>query len=101
MIILFLTCANAEEAKTISHALLESKLIACVRQSPVSSSFWWENKIQTDEEVLLMMESIEEKFDQIETKVTELHSYDEYVLTAVQVLRTTPGVEKWLKGTIR
>lgn len=101
MIILFLTCANANEAKTISKALLESKLVACVRQSSVSSSYWWDNKIQNDDEVLLMIESVEEKFDEIEAVVTKLHSYDEYVLTAVQVLRTTPGVEKWLKDVIK
>lgn len=100
MIILFLTCANAEEANTISAALLKNKLVACVRQSTVSSSYWWENKIQNDDEVLLMMESVEEKFDEINAKVNELHSYDQYVLTAVQVLRTTPGVEDWLKDTI-
>lgn len=101
MIILFLTCANAEEGKAISKALLESKLAACVRQSSVNSSYWWDNKIQNDDEVLLMIESIEEKFDEIEATVTKLHSYDEYVLTAVQVLRTTPGVEKWLKDVIK
>lgn len=101
MIILFLTCANADEGKKISTALLESKLVACVRQSSVNSSYWWDNKIQNDDEVLLMIESVEEKFDEIETLVTKLHSYDEYVLTAVQVLRTTPGVEKWLKDVTK
>lgn len=101
MIILFLTCANADEGKTISKALLESKLVACVRQSSINSSYWWDNKIQNDDEVLLMIESAEEKFDEIEAVVTKLHSYDEYVLTAVQVLRTTPGVDKWLKDVIK
>jgi len=101
MIILFLTCANAAEGRSISNALLERKLAACVRQSSVDSSYWWDNKIQKDDEVLLMIESVEEKFDEIEAVVTKLHSYDEYVLTAVQVLRTTPGVEKRLKDIIK
>lgn len=47
-----------------------------------------------------MMESMEEKFDGIEKIVTELHSYDEYVLTAVPVLKTTPGVHAWLNETL-
>jgi uncharacterized protein involved in tolerance to divalent cations len=48
-----------------------------------------------------MMESVEEKFDAIEATVTKLHSYDEYVLTAIPVLKTTPGVEKWLTDTLQ
>lgn len=100
MIILYLTCANEEEAITISNALLEAKLIACARRSSVSSSYWWDDKINNDEEILLMMESLEEKFDAIEEVVTKLHSYDEYVLTAVSVLKTTPGVHQWLDESL-
>ncbi len=100
MIILYLTCANQDEAKVISDALLKLKLIACARRTEVSSSYWWDGKINHDDEVLLMMESIEEKFDAVEAIVTKLHSYNEYVLTAVPVLKTTPGVLKWLNETI-
>lgn len=100
MIILYLTCADENEAKTISDALLDAKLVACVRRSPVNSSYWWDGKINNDGEVLLMMESLEEKFDEIEQTVTKLHSYDEFVLTAVPVIKTTPGVSKWLDDTL-
>ena len=100
MVILYLTCADETEAKKIGGALLEAKLVTCVRRSPVSSSYWWDGKINHDNEILLMMESLEEKFEAIEQVVTKLHSYDEYVLTAVSVLKTTPGVEKWLEETL-
>jgi hypothetical protein len=46
------------------------------------------------------MESLEEKFDDIEKIVTQLHSYDEYVLTTVPVLKTTSGVHTWLDETL-
>jgi periplasmic divalent cation tolerance protein len=100
MIILYLTCANEDEAKTISAALLEAKLVTCVRRSAASSSYWWDGKINHDDEILLMMESLAEKFDAVESVVTKLHSYDEYVLTAVSVEQTTPGVGKWLTETL-
>lgn len=96
MIIFYLTCTDNDEATRIANELLENKLIACARRSSINSTYWWDGKIQSDDEVLLMMESVEEKFDAIEKKVTELHSYDQFVLTAVPVVRTTPGVEKWL-----
>lgn len=101
MVILYLTCANDAEAQTIGQALLEAKLVTCVRRSPVSSSFWWQGKINHDDEILLMMESLEEKFGAIASLVTKLHSYEEYVLTAVPVLRTTAGVKQWLDTTLQ
>jgi len=75
-------------------------LIACSRQSEVCSSYWWDGKINHDNEILLMMESLKEKFDEIEKIVTELHSYDEYVLTMVPVLKTTSEVHQWLENTL-
>ncbi len=100
MIILYLTCANSSEAKKISNALLEAKLVACVRQSTVASTYWWEGKINHDDEVLLMMETLEAKFDEVNRIIEKLHSYKEYVLTAVPVTKTTPGVKQWLRDTI-
>lgn len=100
MIILYLTCADTNEAKIITAALLEARLVTCVRQSAVSSSYWWDGKINHDNEILLMMESREEQFNAIETTVAKLHSYDEFVLTAIPVSRTTEGVEKWLDDTL-
>lgn len=100
MIILYLTCANETESQKIETKLLEQKLIACSRKSPVTSSYWWDGQINHDSEILLMMESVEEKFDSIEAVITELHSYDEYVLTAVEVHKTTPGVHQWLNDTL-
>lgn len=94
-------CANIAEANNIGNALLNANLVTCVRQSQVKSSYWWDGKINHDNEVLLMMESTIEKFEAIEKIVTELHSYEEYVLTAVPVLKTTRGVEKWLNDTLK
>src|SRR4051812_33652584 len=100
MVILYLTCADDKEATKIADALLKAKLITCARRSPVKSSYWWKGKINHDDEVLLMMESLEEKFDDIEEVVTRLHSYDEYVLTMVPITKTTPGVREWLNDTL-
>ncbi len=100
MIILYLTCSDKKEADTIGTALLEARLVACVKQSHVSSTYLWNKKLNQDEEILLTMESIIEKFDDIEEAVNKLHSYDQHVLTAVQSIKTSPGVETWLKESL-
>lgn len=100
MIILYLTCANITEARLITDVLIEGKLVACVRRMSINSTYWWHGEINNDNEILLMMESIEDKYDAINAKVAALHSYDVYVLTALPVIKTTPGVEKWLREVI-
>ncbi len=96
MIIVYLTCADEKEADMISDTLLSKKLVACAKKLPIESAFWWEGKIDTAEEVLVMLETIEEKFDAIEHEVKELHSYDTPMLFSIQVHKTTDLVNKWL-----
>lgn len=100
MVILYLTCADDDEAKRIANTLLEAKLIACARRSPVSSSYWWDGEINHADEVLLVMESVASKFEEIQAVITKLHSYDGFVLTMTPVEKTTPGVEKWLEESL-
>ncbi len=101
MNVLLLTCANKEEADKIAKTLLEKKLIVCVKKSPVSSSFLWKNKIQSSEEILLIMDSIVENFERINSEVKKLHSYKTFVLTSLLVSQTTQGVQDWAKDELK
>ncbi len=95
--ILLLTCANTEEADKIAKTLLEKKLVVCVKKTSVSSSFLWKGTIDTSEEVLLIMDSIEENFTSIETEIRKIHSYETFVLVSLPVSQTSQGVEAWMK----
>ena len=100
MIIVYLTCNDEEEANNIIEALLEAKLVACVKQHKIHSSYLWQKKINHDEEILLIMETKDEKFDEINELVDKLHSYDQYVLTAVPVTKINHGINDWLNDSI-
>lgn len=97
MAIMFLPCADDSEAEKIGEALLDKKLIVCAKRTPVSSSFFWQGKTESDKEVLLILESIEENFEKIEEVVREIHSYKTFVLTSLPVTKYSTGVEKWLE----
>ena len=97
MIILFLPCADDKEASKIVKTLLDKKLVACVKRIPVESAFLWNGKTEQDREVLLMLESIEEKFEGIEEEVEKIHSDETFTLTAIPVIKHTEKVAKWLE----
>jgi len=100
MCVLMLTCANQKEADKITKSLLEKRLIVCAKTSSVSSSFLWRGKIDSSDEILLIMDSIEENFEKINKEVKKLHSYETFVLTSLGV-KTTKEVEAWTKEELK
>lgn len=97
--LLYLTCANDKEADKIAQVLLEKKLVFCVKKCPVSSSFLWKGKINSANEVLLIMDSLEDNFENVNKEVSKLHSYKTFVLTSTPVTQTTEAVKKWIEET--
>lgn len=100
LVTLFLTCANTVEANDIVSKLFEKKLVVCVKQTSVNSTFWWKDKIENTEEVLLIMDSTQDKFSKIEAIVKEIHSYHTFTLLAYPVVKASDGVQKWVKESL-
>lgn len=101
MCVLMLTCVNKKEADKITKSLLEKRLIVCSKSSPVSSSFLWKGKIESSDEILLFMDSIEENFEKINKEVRKLHSYETFVLISLSINQTTKEVEDWIKKELK
>lgn len=99
LVTLTLSCKDIVEASTVSNSLLEKRLIACAKTTPIESTFLWKDQIEKASEVLLTMESTLENFSAIEATVKELHSYELFVLQAYPVLKASKGVEEWIRET--
>ncbi len=97
LITLLLTCADEAEAKKIGDKLLEEKLAVCIKRTDVSSDFLWKAKPESAKEVLLVIDSTEDKFEAIEVAVKEIHSYDTFVLMAYPVVRASECVRQWVE----
>ncbi|HLG91126.1 MAG TPA: divalent-cation tolerance protein CutA [Candidatus Saccharimonadales bacterium] len=98
---LWLTVSSKEEADEIANTLLVKHLVACVKHVSITSDFNWQSKIENSKEVLLVMDSALELFDEIENEVKKLHSYDTFVLQAVPVTKVSKDAEKWLKSELK
>lgn len=76
MIIIYVPCSNEQEAQLIAQELLQKKLVACANLVPFTSMYWWENTINTDQEVALLLKSVEKHQEAITEAITQLHSYE-------------------------
>ena len=75
--VIYVTAGTREEAETIARSLVEARLAACANVLPaITSFFWWEDAVQNDEEVALILKTRQDLVEQVVAKVRELHSYD-------------------------
>ena len=83
-----ITCASATEARTIANALIEQRLAACVQRIPIDSVYEWDGAIHDDPEVLLLVKTRADRFDDVARLVGEVHSYELPAITMVPVTGT-------------
>ncbi len=93
----FITTADDEEARLISQALLEQKKVACVNTiAGVSSQFWWQDKIDTENESLLIVKTAASLLDEVVTLVQEIHSYDNPEIIALPIVGGSQEYLDWI-----
>ncbi|MCW4034821.1 MAG: divalent-cation tolerance protein CutA [Candidatus Bathyarchaeota archaeon] len=100
-VIVLMTASNKQEAVSIVRTLLEEKLIACANVfDSVTSLFWWQNKIDQENEALVLMKSKQSLFEKLSKRVKELHSYDVPEVLAIPVVDGSSDYLDWLKESL-
>lgn len=90
------TCGSVEEADRIADALVERRLAACVQQLAIRSTYRWDGAVQHDDELLLLVKTRADRFDEVAATVRELHSYDVPAITAVPIVHGSDDYLTWI-----
>ena len=100
-VIIFITTASKSEAEKIAHGILKRKIAACVNiVDNVKSLFWWESKIDSAKEVLLMVKSKRSKLNKIIKFVKSVHSYDVPEIIALPIIGGFKPYLEWIDGSV-
>ncbi len=100
MILVYIVCANIEEAKRISRHLLEQRLAACTNVHPIASMYWWDGKIVEDNEVALLAKTVPMNFERIKAEVVQLHSYQIPAIFSIPVENVEEQYLRWLEDNV-
>jgi len=101
MLVVFTTTPNKNEAEELARKLVEEKLAGCVQVVPQITSFYqWENKVQKDEEYLLLIKTLPGNFDRLAEFIKSNHSYTVPEIVAVEAKKVSEGYLKWLKEAV-
>ena len=96
-IIVFITASSEEEAHNIAESLVKGKKAACVNIVPaVDSLFWWEGKIESARESLLLVKTKASLFPEIVEPVNRAHSYEVPEIIALPIIAGSEDYLKWL-----
>ena len=101
-IVVLITAGSLEEAQRISKALLEQKQVACVNIVPgINSCFWWQDKIASESEILLIAKTKMENLAGIVNLVKEIHSYDVPEIIALPILAGSNDYLEWIDKEVK
>ena len=96
-----MTAANGEEAARIADMLVGAHLAACVQILPeMESVFRWQGRIERQAEVLLIAKTTKAKFDELESEVRALHSYETPEIVAVPLVAGSTPYLEWLSASL-
>ncbi len=101
MLIVLVTTPNEAEAGSLAARIVEERLAACVQILPTMTSVYvWEGKLQKDAEHLLLIKTLPEKYDEVETFIIANHSYDVPEIVAIDAERVSGPYLAWMNGVL-
>lgn len=75
IVVFYITCANEAEANSLGQQAVELRLAACANIHPINSIYFWENKLQHDQEYVLSLKTLSGKINAVNSFITMHHSY--------------------------
>jgi periplasmic divalent cation tolerance protein len=92
---------TADAAAEIARTLVEEKLAACCSLVPaVRSIYRWQEKIEDDNEVLVLIKTRTEQFERLKSRLLELHPYEVPEVLALPVEAGYAAYLEWMAKSL-
>ena len=76
-VIVLVTAPDLKTARALARTALSARLIACANLIPkIESHYWWQGKIESGAEALLILKTTKSKLTALEKLVIAKHPYD-------------------------
>lgn len=101
-IIILVTAPDRDVAQKLARTLVSSKRAACVNiLTGMTSLYWWHDKLTEDKEVLLLIKTRAELFDEIAGMVRGAHPYQVPEIIALPIVAGSPEYLDWISETTK
>lgn len=96
------TTERKEDAQKIAHVLVEARVAACVQVlGPITSTYRWQGTVETAEEWLCVIKSREDRYQELERAIREVHPYEVPEILAIPVVAGNASYLQWLSDQLQ
>ena len=95
------TVATAEDAERLARSLVEKGVAACVNIVPsVVSVYRWQGAVERAPELLLVIKTTGERFEELKATLVAQHPYDVPELIAIPIAAGSERYLEWLAASV-
>ncbi len=96
------TCPDAPTASRLARTLVDERLAACVNViGGVASTYRWQGEVRVDDEVLLVIKTMADRFEALQARLVALHPYDVPEVLAIEPVAGAAPYLAWLERETR
>ena len=94
---IWINCPTREVAEQIADSLVSRRLVACANiHGDIHSTYHWQQKVEREKEIPLLLKTREELFDRIVEEVRQIHPYDTPSIIGIPVTLVNNDYREWV-----
>jgi periplasmic divalent cation tolerance protein len=99
--LVLVTAPDLKTARALARAALHARLIACANLVPkIESHYWWQGKIESGKEVLLILKTRKSRLAALEKLVLTRHPYETPEFLVLPLDKGSRGYLQWLADSV-
>jgi periplasmic divalent cation tolerance protein len=100
-VVVLVTAPDLKTARVLANAALQVRLVACANLiSGVESHYWWNGKIESGAEVLIIFKTLKSRLAALEKLILARHPYDTPEILALPLSAGTRKYLDWIEGSV-
>ena len=100
--LVLVTAPDLKTARRLAQSALTARLIACANLVPqIESHYWWQGRIETGKEVLLVLKTARSKLGALEKMILAEHPYDTPEFVVLPLAAGNARYLDWLQASVK
>ena len=93
----FITTPDKKTALELANVLVKKKIVACANIiENITSVYWWEDKINTDQECIMVVKTVKNQSDTLIEYVQNIHPYEVPECIGINIAKGSKPYQQWI-----